>query len=371
MVNTQRILENFKALVALDSPSLDERLVCEWLKNYLASLGIEATEDNAGESINGTTGNLYAYVDGDIDAEPLLFSSHMDTVEPSHGKQAIIHEDGTITSDGTTVLGSDDLAGVVAILEGLTQIKEQGLSHRPLEIIFSVCEESHCGGITYFDYDKLQAKQAYVFDMDGDVGTAASSAPTILTYKVKFHGKAAHAGFDAANGVHAIKAAAKAVTLIPCGNIEEGVTANVGIISGGKATNVVPDLCQITGEIRCFNPDKVEEKLNEVLTICRTCAEEIGATVEETHEVAVSAFSTPDDTKVVQRFKACCAAMGLSGDTYPTFGGSDNNVLAQHGVSGIVVATAMNDCHSVKEYTSVDGLTAAAEMALNLMLTKD
>ena len=371
MVNKERVIENFKAMVALDSPSLDERLVCEHIKSYLAGLGITAVEDNAGEKINGTTGNLYAYIDGDVDAAPLLFAAHMDTVEPSHGKQAIVHEDGTITSDGTTVLGSDDLAGVVAILEGLTQIKENNLSHRPLEVIISVCEESHCGGITFFDYSKLQAKQAYVFDMDGDVGSAASSAPTILTYKVQFHGKAAHAGFDAASGVHAIKAAAKAVTQIPCGNIDKGVTANVGIISGGKATNVVPDLCTITGEIRSFDDAKVQEKLDQVVAICKACAEELGGSIDYSSEVAVKAFNTPDDTEVVQRFKACCREMGYAGETYPTFGGSDNNVLAEHGVDGIVVATAMNNCHAVNEFTSVKGLTDAAELALKLMTCKD
>lgn len=371
MVNTKRILENFKAMVALDSPSLNERLVCDYIKSYLASLGITAEEDNAGEKMNGTTGNLYAYVDGTVDASPLLFASHMDTVEPSHGKQAIVHEDGTITSDGTTVLGSDDLAGVVAILEALTQLKENNIPHRPLELVFTISEESHCGGVSYFDFSKLRANQAYVFDMDGDVGTAASSAPTILTYQIAFHGKAAHAGFDADNGIHAIKAAAKAVTLIPCGNIDKGVTANVGIISGGKATNVVPDLCTITGEIRSFDNGKVDEKLQQVIAICRSCAAEIGATIEESHEVAVAAFATPDDTEVVQRFKKCCHALGKSGETYPTFGGSDLNVMAGHGVQGLVVATAMNNCHSVTEFTTVQGLTEAAELALLLMKTTD
>ncbi len=371
MINSQRQLEIFKSLVSLDSPSLDERLVCEWIKDYLKKLGIETVEDKAGESINGTTGNLYAFIDGDADAEPIMFSSHMDTVEPSHNKTAVFHEDGRITSDGTTVLGSDDLAGVSAILEAVTVIKEKGLPHRPLELLFTVCEESHCGGVSFFDFDKLKSTQAYVFDMDGSVGTAASSAPTILTYKVSFIGKAAHAGFDADNGIHAIKAAAKAVTLIPCGNIAEGVTANVGIISGGKATNVVPDLCGITGEIRSFDDTKVEARLNEVISICKAAADEIGAGIEYSSEVAVKAFATPDSTETVRRFKRCCVDMGLSGETYPTFGGSDLNVMAQHGMEGLVVATGMNDCHSVNEFTTVNELNRAAQLALKLMTYKD
>ncbi|MFR6510968.1 MAG: M20/M25/M40 family metallo-hydrolase, partial [Eubacterium sp.] len=247
MIDSKRILQNFKELVSLDSPSLDERLVCEYIKKYLKNLGIDAVEDNAGEKIGGTTGNLYAYLDGTIDGESVLFAAHMDTVEPSKGKTAVVHSDGTITSDGTTVLGSDDLAGVVAILEALTCIVENNIPHPPIEIIFSVCEEKYCWGMNAFDFGKIKSKQAYVFDLDGEIGSAANSAPTILSYTAKFIGKSAHAGFASHLGVHAVKAAALAVTEIPCGAIDEGVTANVGIINGGTATNIVPDLCTVTG----------------------------------------------------------------------------------------------------------------------------
>ena len=365
MVNKNRVIDRFKEMVALDSPSLNERLVCDYIKNYLSSLGITAIEDNAGEKLGGTTGNLYAFIEGE--GEPLLFSAHMDTVEPSHGKVAVVHDDGTITSNGDTVLGSDDLAGVNAILEALTVIKENNLPHRPIELVFTVSEETHCGGVAYFDFSKLKSKGAYVFDMDGDVGTAASSAPSILSYTVKFHGKSAHAGFAAHLGVHAVKAAALAVTKIPCGSLGDGVSANVGIIEGGKATNIVPDLCSITGEIRCFNDDDIDKRFNEVLDICNECAAEFSATTEEEHNKHIKAFAVPDSNEVVKRFKECCTRLGFSGECYPTFGGSDNNVFCEHGIDGIVVATAMNNCHAVNEFTTVDGLTNAAKLALELM----
>ena len=371
MVNKDRIIKNFTSMVALDSPSYDERLVCEYIKDYLKSLGIEAHEDNAGDVIGGTTGNLVAYFDGNIDAEPVIFSSHMDTVEPSHGKKAVIHDDGTITSAGDTVLGSDDLAGVTSILEALTVIKENNLPHRPIEIVFTVCEEKHGGGVTALDYSALKSKQAYVFDLDGEVGTAASSAPTILTYTAKFIGKSAHAGFASHLGIHAIKAASLAVTKIPCGAVEEGVNANVGTIEGGKATNIVPDLCTITGEIRSFDDALSDVKYNEVVDICKAAADEFGAKVEFEYSKHIRAFNVADSNPVVKRFKKVCSEMGLSGDCQPTFGGSDNNVFAEHGIDGLVVSTAMNNCHSVDEYTTVDGLLKAAELALNLMLEKE
>lgn len=78
------------------------------------------------------------------------------------GKKAVLHEDGTITSDGSTVLGADDLSGVCAILEALTSLKEDGTPHRPLELLFDVAEETYCAGIRQFDFSRLKSKEAYV-----------------------------------------------------------------------------------------------------------------------------------------------------------------------------------------------------------------
>ena len=371
MVNTQRILDNFKSMVALDSPSHDERLVCEYIKKFLNSLGVEAVEDDAGEKSGGTTGNLYAYIEGDKSLSPLLFSAHMDTVEPSHGKVAVFHEDGTITSKGDTVLGSDDIAGLVAILEGLTVITENNTSHRPIELLFTVSEETHCGGSAFFDYSRLKSNQAYVFDMDGDIGAAAYKAPTILSYKARFIGKSAHAAFAATEGVHAIKPAAKAISKIPCGAVAEEMTANVGVIEGGKATNIIPDLCEIKGEIRSFDDSKVMTFFDEVQKICKASAEEFGAGFEIEYDIAVKAFNVDENSETSTRFKKCCKSLGLSGELFETFGGSDCNVFAQHGVEGLVVATGMNNCHAVNEYTSVSQLEMAAKLALELMMSID
>lgn len=371
MINSNRLIDNFKKLVSLDSPSLNERKVCDFLKDYFNSIGVECFEDNAGEAIGSTAGNLYVYVDGDLKAEPILFAAHTDTVEPALSKKAVVAADGMITSDGTTVLGSDDLAGVVSILEALTLIKEKNIPHRPIEIVFSVCEEKYCWGMNAFDFGKLKSKQAYVFDLDGKVGTAAVSAPTILSYTAKFIGKSAHAGFASHLGVHAIKAACKAVCDIPCGNIAPGVSANVGIINGGKATNIVPDSCTIVGEIRSFDDADAENRYNQVKEICLKSAEELGAKADVDFTRSVTAFETDENSITVQRFKKACEKTGVDCVLQPTFGGSDNNVLACHGIEGIVVATAMNNCHTVNEYTSVEQLEKAAQLAYNLMISED
>jgi len=147
--------------------------MCDYLKKALTELSIPFEEDDTASKINGNCGNLYAYVEGEKALPPILLSAHMDSVEPAKKKSCIFHPDGTITSDGTTVLGADDLAGICAILEAITSIKEDGIAHRPVEIVIDVSEETYCEGIQQFDFSRLKSKEAYVFDLTGPIGGAA------------------------------------------------------------------------------------------------------------------------------------------------------------------------------------------------------
>ena len=157
MVQTERLVQTFCRMVSFDSPSYGEREICDFLTEHLTALGLRVQEDDAAQRIHGTAGNLYAYLPATQGMEqlpPLLFSGHMDTVEPSKGKKAIVHADGTITSDGSTVLGADDCAALAAILEALTVMQENHLPHRASEILFSVAEETYCIGASVFDFSK-------------------------------------------------------------------------------------------------------------------------------------------------------------------------------------------------------------------------
>ena len=170
-------------------------------------------------------------------------------------------------------------------------------------------------------------------------------------------------------GIHAVKAAAEAVTRIVCGRIGD-VTVNVGAISGGGATNIVPDRCAVTGEIRSNSDEKAHRKLDEISDIIRKTAEINGASVEFESTTHITAYRTDLEHPVVKRFQDACKQMNLRADLQPTFGGSDHNLLALHGISGIVLATAMNNCHSCTEYTSEQEICRAAELALALMTAK-
>ncbi len=369
-IDQQRLLDRFSALVSMDSPSFGERAVADFLIESYRTLGIALTEDICAEQTGGNCGNLHVIVDGGLDLPPLLFCAHMDTVEPSRNKKAVFHEDGTITSDGTTVLGADDAAALAVLLEAVQVLKECEIPHRPIELLFTTAEEPYCVGIAAMDFDRLQSKQAYVFDLSGPIGGAAVQAPTILSFTAKMEGKASHAGFAPERGIHAIQASASAISRIRSGRIGD-VTVNIGTVSGGIQNNIVPDQCTFTGEIRSYSDVHAIEQFDRIKNITEKTAAEFGASAEVSCKRHTTAYHISTQDAVAQRYQRACASLGVLCDFVSTFGGSDNNHLAAHGIHGIVPATAMHRVHTCEEYTTVTELVQTAKLALLLMTDKE
>ena len=368
MIHTDRLTRLFLALASIDNPSRQEAAVSTYIKNQLDELGIRWREDGTGELIHGNAGNLYGYLPGALDLPPILLSAHMDSVDPAVGKHPTLHPDGTITSDGTTVLGADDLSGVAAILEAVRSVEESGAAHRPIELLFDVAEEPYCAGIQHFDFPSLQSKEAYILDLTGPVGSAAYQAPSILAFRAEFTGRAAHAAFSPELGIHAIQAAAQAIVSIPCGRVGD-TTVNVGTISGGSANNVVPERCCVTGEVRSFDDGSARARLAEIEATVKQAAQAVGAEVVFSTETLCRAYRVEPDHPVAERFKKICADLGLSSELTVTYGGSDNNHFFHHGISGLVVASGMTCCHACQEYASVSELERAARLVEGLILS--
>lgn len=369
MIRTERLVQSFLELTAIDNPTLHERALSERLRQRYAALGIALEEDGAGTIIGGSAGNLYAYLPGGETLAPILLSAHMDAVAPACGKKPVLHPDGRITSDGTTVLGADDISGLCVILEAVTSVLEDGAPHRPVELLFDAAEESYCTGIQQFDFSRLRSKTAYVFDLSGPVGSAAYQAPSIVSFRAEFTGRAAHAAFSPEEGLHAIKAAAEAAAHIDCGRVGD-LTVNIGTITGGTADNIVPETCVLTGEARGFDHPLVLRKLAEIEQTIRQAASRFGCAVRFATETLCQAFRADPEGQAAQRFRAACASVGLESSLTVTYGGSDNNHFCLHGLTGLVVAPGMNSCHSCQEYTSADELTRAARIAEALIVSR-
>ena len=371
MIDRERITKEFCELAAIDSPSYGEREITDVIKKKLEAIGFTVREDEAASKMGGNAGNIYAYLDGALDAAPILFCGHTDTVEPSRGKRPVVHEDGTITGAGDTVLGGDDLCGVVEILEGIRHLEEEGIPHRPVEVTLMAAEEVFGKGAKAYDYDGwgFRAKEAYVLDMSGPTGSAALAAPSLIGWEARITGKAAHAGFAPETGVNAIKAAAEAIAALSPGRIGADTTMNIGTVKGGEANNIVPETCVVKGEVRSLDHEKALAILEQVRA---SFLEHAGrAAVDFTLDPHMRAYRVPEEHPVVRRFQRACGALGLPGCLTRTLGGSDNNILMLHGVTGIVLSCGMRNVHSTREYTCVDDLVNGAALVAELLKDKE
>ena len=247
MVNQERLIANFIKMVEVASLSGQEGAFRNLLKAEFALLGLAAEEDDAGRVLGGDSGNLLVKMQGTVTKPALLLATHMDTVVPGTNIKAVRGNDEIIRSEGDTILGSDDKAGIAAILEAVQVILEKGLSHPPLELLFTVSEEQGLLGIKSFDFSHLESKYGYVLDSGGAPGTIVVQSPCQNEIEYRVHGKAAHAGINPEDGINAIQIMAKALALMPCGRIDDDTTCNFGTIEGGMARNIVAENCRVKG----------------------------------------------------------------------------------------------------------------------------
>lgn len=371
MVKYEDVKKTFADLVSVDSPSLHEEQMAEQVKKLFAEIGITLCEDDSAKTTGSTTGNLYAYVKGGGKKEPVLLAAHLDTVMPAYGKKAVFAPDGTVRSEGTSVLGADDLAGVTEIYHAMKYLKENQIAHRDTELFFTVGEELYCKGAKAFNYDRIKSKSAYVLDLSGRIGDAAYAAPTILSFCVTINGKAAHAGFCPQEGKNAIAAAAKAIAKLPQGRIDDATTANIGMILGGSGINIVSEQCSVQGEIRSLNHETAVALARTYREQFTKAAQALGASVEWKETIDIQAYETSLDSDAVREYKRAAAGAGVEAKLLKTFGGSDNNVFFQHGIEGIVMACSMNNVHSCKEYANVHEMVTVTEILLHLLAEKE
>lgn len=360
MINKTRLTEEFIRLTAFDSESGEEAAMRSYLEEALGEIGIDSETDEAG--------NLFSRLPGTLAGDTLLFSAHMDTVCPGKGKKAVIHPDGKISSDGTTILGADDACGIASILEALRVIRENDLPHPEIELLFTVGEEKYGAGSSRVDYSRLGAKTAYVLDLSGKVGTAAIAAPTLLSLDITVKGRAAHAGIAPEEGVNALSIAAGALAQLKTGRTSPDTTVNFGTIEGGDGKNVVPAQIHITGEVRSM---RHETALNAAADIEKTFqreAEKLGGSAEVSFKEEIRAYRISEDEPVIRRLRAAMTSLGMGEPRLiETFGGSDNNLFVKNGIRGVALAAAMELIHSTEEYTEISELAKSAELTLKLM----
>lgn len=299
-MNNSRLVNEFLELVQIDSETKHEEIIAPILVDKLKELGFDVYQDDAHTKNGHAAGNIIATLKGMKDVEPIYFTVHMDTVVPGKGIKPQIKEDGFIYSDGTTILGADDKAGMAALFEMAKRLKEQNIPHGTIQFIITAGEESGLAGAKYLDHSKVIAKYGYAVDSDGLVGEIVTAAPYQAKLEVKIIGKTSHAGVEPEKGISAITLASKAVSKMKLGRIDFETTANIGRFEGGKATNIVCDEVYILAEARSIQKEKLDAQTKHMKETFETVAENLGGKAEVTVKLMYPGFSVNEEDKVVQ-----------------------------------------------------------------------
>lgn len=371
MINRDRLAETFTWLVKIDSVSREELDVCRQLKKRMQDLGARTVVDDAGEKIGGNTGNLIARFGGQYSGEPIMFNAHMDTVEPGRGIRPVF-KDGVFSSDGSTILGADDKSAVAVLLETMTVIRENSIPTCPIEIVFTVCEEIGLMGAKHLNFDLIESTFGYSLDATDTRGIVVQ-APSANKFHIKIHGKDAHAGAAPEKGINAIYLAAKAIAGLTIGRIDRETTCNIGIIQGGLATNIVPNLVTVKGEARSHDDAKLEKVTRNIVeTFQRTIAAQEGEheglpRVDVQVDTDFVRTHIPEDHKVLTIARKASGNLGRDLASKITGGGADANVFFQKGIMTGVLGTGMRDAHSVHETVKLDDMVETAQLVLEII----
>lgn len=369
-INSQRLLNTFMELCAIDAEPTRERAMADRLTALLTNLGFSVTEDDTGSRLGGTAGNLYATLAGRGAGETLLFSCHMDRVAPGCGVKPQLAGE-YIVSDGSTVLGADDVAGLAAVLEGITTVQEQDQSHPPLELLFSVAEELSLLGVEQFDASRLASRCGFVLDAGGPVGEIVVTAPEQVRLSVVIRGRAAHSGIAPEEGISAIQIAATAIAGMRLLRIDDETTANIGSIRADGPTNIVPDRCEISAEARSTDPARLAVQVAAMRQALEEAARAAGGQVAINVRSNYRSYRLDPASAPVRRAGAAARRVGLTVRHRSTGGGSDANFLNERGIPTAVLCCGFEKAHTCEERIAVSELTRLAQWVAAILTGGD
>lgn len=351
MINKDRLLNEFIELVGVPCPSKDEKAEAELLVRKLQDMGLEVKVDDAGSKIGGTTGNVWAFLPGNVQgATRLFFEAHMDSVPPTTGTK-VVRRDGVLYSDGTTTLGGDDKVGIAAALEAVRTVQEQNIPHGDIQLCFTIAEEIGCLGVVNLDPADIKADLGYCLDIGGAPGIVTNAAPRLFDIYFTVRGKSAHAGIEPEKGINAIMLAAKALAALPAyGRLDEETTLNVGQIEGGAATNIVAEQARFVIDMRCMDPEKLERLKDATISLIREVVEAGGGMLEVEPVEGSPAVHVAENHAAVLLAKQAADNLQLPFELTKTGGCSDGNFLCGYGLPCILLATGMSKVHTTEEY---------------------
>ncbi len=354
-INKDRLLETFTDLLRINSPSFEERELGAFLAQKLKGLGFSITRQRYDMSFN-----IIASKKGRAPGVPaLLLSAHMDTIEPTL-EIAFSLDNKKVRSTGSTVLGADDKSAIAQILEAMTMLQEQNIQHGDVEIVFTSAEEKGLHGAKNLDFRKIKSRHALVLDSSGPVGRIVVAGPSQISYEMQITGKPAHAGIEPEKGISAIRAAAEVIAAVPDGRIDPVTTANIGVIRGGTATNVVSRDVTIKGEVRSHDPAILRSTQNAIFDRAGEITKNKGAKLRIKLQKEYQAFRIRDREPFLLYMGDIFMKSGIRPEHVVTGGGSDANIFNQHGIVALNLSTGMQKVHSHDEFIHIKDLVSGS-----------
>ena len=360
------VVSLFTELASVPSPPGDERAVADQVAAYMRDLGLEVSEDDAGSRIGSNAGNLYARVEATDGGTPLFLCAHLDTVPPEAGIDPVL-EDGVIRNAAGTILGADNKSAVAVMLEATRRILSENRPHGGLELLFTPMEETGLHGAAAFDEDRLHARIGYVYDQAAPIGEVILGAPYAHSMEVKIHGRAAHSGMYPEEGRSAIAAAAKAIADFKLGRVDEESSANVGLISGGTAGNIVPEWCSFLAEARSHDPQKLADLVREMLEAATFAASLEDCQVETEVHKSYNGYRFKRDDDAVRIASSALERSGFEPSYTLSGGAADANVFNERGLACVNLANGMAEIHTPDEHIAVTDLERMVDVTLALV----
>lgn len=371
-----RLTELFLGLARLASPSKRERAVADAVIAALQAAGITVHEDETGTAIGGEAGNLWCVVrsgesgsgSARADGPHVALGAHLDTVAPTDTIEAYLDDEGVFRNRRRTVLGADDKAAIAALIHATELLRAGGQPFPAYELFFTVSEETGLVGAKHLGEHVLSSPFAAVFDSSGPVGGITMRAPSQQGLRATFRGRAAHAGVEPERGRSAIQAAARAIAAMQLGRIDHETSANIGVVAGGVASNIIPEVCELQGECRSHDEEKLAHVAAAMVDALQQGAAQTGVDVDISLVHEYRAFSLNGRSPVVRLGKAAVADLGLEPRLLTSGGGSDANILNARGLPTINLDAGMMQVHSPDEHISLDDLEKLCALVLRIIV---
>jgi len=345
------MLDRFSRLCEIASPTGSERAVADEVLGELRALGVEAKEDGAAGPARAGAGNIICRIPGQRDAW-VMFGAHLDTV-PHEGAIEVILDQGIFRSRGDTILGADNKAAVTVLVE-LAARHGNGGPAMGLELVFTVAEEDGLRGAKELDLQSLRSEFGFVLDHASPIGEVITAAPTYERLAAEFEGTEAHAGIRPEDGRSAIRAAAAAIGRMELGRLDEETTANVGMIEGGTASNVIPGRCRIEGEARSLDDGRASTTIGAMVDACTWAASEHECDVDVEVTEMFRGYRLPSRAPPVLIAGAALERCGVAAREASTGGGSDANALNARGFAAVLLANGTEANHTPEESVAVE-----------------